>query len=136
MPGPRQPLPAPGLCLQREPMLAKAGRNQSRKRKQFPNANICRALKSLTLSDAVNGVRLLTPAKQAFTRWESPMERVSTEGRTGRTDPGASSAMAVPEPRAACALPAAVVIWGGQVPGGCPGCRVTPTAVLAYWCKS
>lgn len=51
------------------------------------------------------------------------MERVRAEGRTGRTDPGASSAMAVPGLEAACAPPVAAVIWGGQDPGGCPGYR-------------
>lgn len=101
-------------------MLAKAGRNQRWKRKPFPNSNICKALKPLTLSDAVHGVRLLTPAKQAFTRWKSPMERMRAEGRRGRTDPGASSAMAEPGAGAVCALPGAVVIGGGQVPARPP----------------
>lgn len=94
-------------------MLAKAGRNQRWKRKPFPNSNICKALKPLTLSDAVHGVRLLTPAKQAFTRWKSPMERM-------RADSGASSAMAEPGAGAVCALPGAVVIGGGQVPARPP----------------
>lgn len=63
------------------------------------------------------------------------MERGRAEGRSGRTDPGASSAMAAAGAGAACALPVAVVICGGQIPPpvAAPAAGATPTAALAYW---